>query len=230
MSSVYGIRSSVLGIPRIVNLTFHGIGTASPCISEVERLVWLGTESFKAILDTFASIEGVRLTFDDGNKSDIDVALPALVERGLAGTFFVCAGRLGVPGYLTESDLRTLTQHGMAVGLHGMDHVPWRGLDRVTLNREINQASAIISSAIGGPVGSAACPFGAYDRRVLSALRRAGMDRVYTSDRGPATENSWLQARTTLQATDDACSACRVALARKSSPVRCARLFLKRLR
>ena len=44
----------------------------------------------------------------------------------------------------------------------------------------------------------AACPFGAYDRAVLSGLRRAGYRFVYTSDGGSAVKDQWLQARTTI--------------------------------
>ena len=41
---------------------------------------------------------GVRISFDDGNASDIELALPRLEERGLRATFFVLAGRLDEPG------------------------------------------------------------------------------------------------------------------------------------
>jgi len=35
----------------------------------------------------------VQLSFDDGNRSDVGIALPALLERELSATFFVVAGR-----------------------------------------------------------------------------------------------------------------------------------------
>jgi hypothetical protein len=48
------------------------------------------------------------------------------------------------------------------------------------------------------PVTRAACPFGAYDRRVLGALRSNGYQWVFTGDGGPARPDRWLQARTSL--------------------------------
>lgn len=214
----------------IVNLTFHGVGEAPDSIDADEREVWVSRESFEAMLDAVADMAHVRITFDDGNRSDVDVALPALASRGMRASFFVCADRIGRAGYLDEGDLQALAREGMRIGLHGKEHIPWRGLDGAALDREINEARRMIDAAACEPVREAACPFGAYDRRVLRALRRAGMDRVYTSDRGPAREDAWLQPRNTVRASDDAAAVRRVASALASSPMREARLLVKRWR
>ena len=60
-----------------------------------------------------------------------------------------------------------------------------------------------LEEAAGVRIEQAACPFGAYDRRSLAALRAAGYARVYTSDGGPANPAAWLQPRTTVHAGDD---------------------------
>jgi hypothetical protein len=67
---------------------------------------------------------------------------------------------------------------------------------------EINDARAQIEEVIARPVTSASCPFGAYNRRTLRALRAAGFIRVYTSDRGLARSDDWLQCRNTLRISD----------------------------
>ena len=35
----------------------------------------------------------MRISFDDGNTSDIELGLPALLDRNFVGSFFVVAGR-----------------------------------------------------------------------------------------------------------------------------------------
>jgi peptidoglycan/xylan/chitin deacetylase (PgdA/CDA1 family) len=125
----------------------------------------------------------VNITVDDGNRSDVGVLAPALVERGLVGTFFVCAGRLGVDSFLDASDLRRLGEMGMRVGTHGMNHVSWRGLSDDRLGVEIFDAKAKLEDAMGARVLEAACPFGEYDRRALRMLAESGIERVFTSDR-----------------------------------------------
>jgi peptidoglycan/xylan/chitin deacetylase (PgdA/CDA1 family) len=158
------------------------------------------------ILDVVQGRSDVRLTFDDGNRSDVDEALPALTERGLRAQFFVCPGRFGADGFVDAEDVRALRSAGMSIGSHGMDHVHWRRLEPSAVEREIVQAKRELEAALEAPVEAAACPFGAYDRRTLRALRGAGFRRVYTSDGGPAGARDWLVTRNTVHRWDSAAS------------------------
>lgn len=193
---------------RSINLTFHGVGEPPRPLDPGEANVWVSMKTFLAVLDRVtdradvAVGADVAITFDDGNASDIDRALPALQERGLHGTFFVVAGRLGTPHFLDAGDVRSLIEAGMEIGCHGMHHRPWRGLDERALREELVEAKAILEDVAGRPVTSAACPFGSYDRRVLSTLRRSGYHHVYTSDRGLARTSHFVQARNTIGAGD----------------------------
>jgi len=49
------------------------------------------------------------------------------------------------------------------------------------------------------PVRGVGVPFGAYDGRVLRALRAAGVTQVFTSDGGPCLPNAWLIPRNSLR-------------------------------
>jgi peptidoglycan/xylan/chitin deacetylase (PgdA/CDA1 family) len=185
-----------------INLTFHGIGQPQRPLDAGESDVWVSRDQFLALLDSAAGAEGVRITFDDGNASDLEHALPALRERGLKGTFFVVAGRLGEPAFLDEAGVRELAAAGMEIGCHGMRHRPWRGLRADALREELFEAKGILEAVLERPVTKAACPFGSYDRRVLRTLRSTGYRRVYTSDRGTANPGDFLQPRNSLGPND----------------------------
>jgi peptidoglycan/xylan/chitin deacetylase (PgdA/CDA1 family) len=144
----------------------------------------------------------VRLSFDDGNASDAAIALPALQERGLTADFFPLADRLGTPGNLDDDTLQALATAGMTIGTHGAAHRPWTKVAASEQDRELQDARTRISEAIGRPVETAACPFGAYDRKVLQALRAAGYTTVFTSDARPAHSGKWLQPRYSVEADD----------------------------
>jgi peptidoglycan/xylan/chitin deacetylase (PgdA/CDA1 family) len=185
------------------NVTFHGVGDPGRGLEPGEAAVWIDTEALLASLDAIRDRQDVRITFDDGNRSDVAVALPALLERGLIATFFVLAGRLGEPEYLSEDDVSRLQRSGMSIGSHGMDHVDWRSLDAAALRREIVNSRLILERITGRAITDASVPFGSYDRRVLSAARSIGAYRhMYTSDGGAAPRGSWLQARNTVHASD----------------------------
>jgi peptidoglycan/xylan/chitin deacetylase (PgdA/CDA1 family) len=183
-----------------LNITFHGIGEVPETVSGGEAAVWVDPDDFHAALDRLAPHERVRITFDDGNRSDVELALPALKDRGLVGRFFVVVDRIGETGYLDADDLRELAREGMTIGSHGVAHRPWRTVDDAALSDEVMRSRQVLESIVGRPVVEAACPFGSYDRRVLRAVRRAGYCRVYTSDGGWTHDAFWLQARNTLRA------------------------------
>ncbi|NUT34659.1 MAG: polysaccharide deacetylase family protein, partial [Hamadaea sp.] len=188
----------------IVTITVHGIGPAGRDLAAGEDRTWVDIARFEQMLDLAAARDHVRITFDDGNASDLEIALPRLVQRGLRAEFFVLAGLFGQPGKLDADGVRALVQAGMAIGSHGWAHRDWRRIDEAEAAEEFDRAHDLIGEIAGTPVTSVAVPFGSYDRRVLQRLRHKGVRHVYTSDGGRARPGSWLQPRTSLRHDMDA--------------------------
>lgn len=185
-----------------VNVCFHGVGTPQRELEPGEAPYWISVSTFLGVLDLVADRPQVAISFDDGNTSDIAVGLPALLERNLTATFFPLAGRLGQRGSLDGDDVRELASAGMTIGTHGMDHVPWRGLDATTRHRELVTARDRLREVVGAPVDEAALPLGRYDRRLFGHLRRLGYTAVHTSDRRRARAGAWVQARYSIRSED----------------------------
>ena len=194
----------IMGGRTRVNVCFHGIGEPSRELEPGEARYWVTHETYLEVLDAIVDDERVRVSFDDANASDVLLGLPALLERGLTATFFVLAGRLDHPGSLRADDVRLLSDAGMGIGTHGMDHVPWRGLAPDARRRELVEAKDVISQVIGAPVTEAALPLGRYDRRLLGHLRRVGYTAVHTSDRRWARDGAWIQPRFSVVGSDTA--------------------------
>jgi peptidoglycan/xylan/chitin deacetylase (PgdA/CDA1 family) len=188
---------------RAVGLIFHGIGTPGRPLEPGEAPYWIPAARFEAILDRIAALADpgrIRLSFDDGNASDHDIALPALRARGLAAEVFVLSGRIGQPGSLSAAQIRALLAAGMTIGSHGVAHVDWRGLDAAGLAAELAGSRAALEAVCGRPVTRAAIPFGRYDARVLRALRRAGYACAFSSDGGPMDPGAFLRPRSSVRA------------------------------
>ncbi|HEY8113444.1 MAG TPA: polysaccharide deacetylase family protein [Actinomycetes bacterium] len=188
----------------IVNLTVHGIGPTIRELEPDEAGTWVGIHQFEQVLDAAVGRNDVRLTFDDGNASDVEYALPRLLERGLTAQFFVLAGLLGRPGRLDADAVRELVRAGMTVGSHGWAHRDWRRVNAEQATEEIGEAHRVLAAITGKPVSRVAIPFGSYDRHVLRRLRQARVTRAYTSDGGRAKPGSWLQPRNSLRHDLDA--------------------------
>jgi peptidoglycan/xylan/chitin deacetylase (PgdA/CDA1 family) len=139
------------------------------------------------------------ITFDDGNASDVAIALPELERRGLKAIFFLLTSRLGQPGSLQEADVTTLAAAGHTIGLHGADHVDWRRLDGAGRQREWGTARQKLADLSSQPVDLAAAPFGFYDRQVVADLQSLGFKALYTSDRGLVSEHDFIRPRNCLE-------------------------------
>lgn len=188
-------------------IILHGIGRPQRALEPGEEVFWLSRARFCHTLDLIADMgeAAPQITFDDGNASDVDIALPELQARGLHAIFFLLAGRLDAPGSLGRADVRRLAEAGHPIGLHGHDHVDWRGLDSAARRREFVTARDRLADLAGTPVETAAAPFGLYDRQTLHDLRVLGFRALYTSDRGLGRPGAFLRPRNCLEgAMDDA--------------------------
>jgi peptidoglycan/xylan/chitin deacetylase (PgdA/CDA1 family) len=190
---------------RVINVLFHGIGTPRRSLEPGEDQYWVEVDQFHELLDEALRWPGVRISFDDSNSSDLEYALPALQRRQVQASFFIIAGRLHGTGSLDAAGVRALRDAGMRIGSHGMHHRPWRGLAEAEAHVEVVAAREQLAEVLGGAaVEEAACPLGRYDRAVLLRLRALGYRRVFTSDRRPARDSAWLQARYSVHSDDTA--------------------------
>lgn len=182
----------------LVILNFHGVGRVPRSIDSGEYGCWLDQDFFEAVLDLIIGHPNIRITVDDGNESDYTLILPALRRRNLTATFFICSGRLGKPTFLNQEQLVALSESGMNIGSHGVDHVSWRKLSSPALSHELQASRSTLQKICKQPIDSAACPFGEYNRTVLQKAKEAGYKSVFTSDGGAAKADCWLLARNTV--------------------------------
>jgi peptidoglycan/xylan/chitin deacetylase (PgdA/CDA1 family) len=185
-----------------IGLIFHGIGTPGRSLELGEAPYWISTDRFERILDQVQAApdpDCIRLSFDDGNASDHDIALPRLLARGLVADFFVLSGRIGQPGSLSADQIRALQAAGMAMGSHGIAHRDWQRIGAADLAAEVTGSRRVIESILGRTVTTAGIPFGSYDARVLTALRQAGYEVAYSSDRGRMNPKAFLRPRTSVR-------------------------------
>lgn len=185
---------------RIIN--FHGVGQPRRELEPGEAPFWLATDQFREVLDRIAEHperQNLRITFDDSNDSDVEIALPELLVRDLTAQFFILTGRLGQRGSLGEADVAALRTHGMGVGSHGTMHSDLTALSPPQLADELAQSRVTLEAICGAPVHCFAIPFGRYNRAVLQAIRQAGFATAFSSDGGNASPNYFLQPRRSVR-------------------------------
>jgi peptidoglycan/xylan/chitin deacetylase (PgdA/CDA1 family) len=153
----------------------------------------------------------VVITFDDGYKSWVRVAVPMLLELGLPATFFVSSGFVGLTaegetefvrskllsqpddsgkltGGLGIEDLKQIVQSGFTVGGHTVNHcdLAEQG-DEDRLRYEIAEDKRRLEQITGKPVAYFAYPTGKYVNpkiRLADVLKESGYKGAVTTVSG----------------------------------------------
>jgi len=123
----------------------------------------------------------VAITFDDGCETDLLGAAPVLKQLGFGATFYVVAGWIGKPGFLSAPQVRELEAAGFEIGCHSMTHAYLSDLDEPGLYREIREAKDAIEQLLGDRVEHFSCPGGRSHPRAVAIAKQAGFKTVSTS-------------------------------------------------
>lgn len=166
---------------------------------------------------------GLLITFDDGYRSNFDVAAPLLEKHGFHACFFVPQGEVaesradaeaafGAAGpnepepRMTWAECTELEARGHAIGCHTRTHVRLSDqLSSAQLSDEITAAGRDIGERLGHPVGDFCWVGGeewSYGTAAFAEIRRAGYKRVFATNLLPMTPVSspqWIE-RTNIEA------------------------------
>jgi len=160
-------------------------------VEELEYLVENGYQTVR-LSDVYLAMAGVKelpekpvaLTFDDGGLDNYTVAFDLLRQHGQTATFFVITKTVGGDGQMTWEQLREMTKAGMSVQSHTVSHPDLTGASDERLRSELVDSRTAIAEAVDEP-GYAFCyPAGAYNDRVVEAVRDAGYVMAVVTDKG----------------------------------------------
>jgi peptidoglycan/xylan/chitin deacetylase (PgdA/CDA1 family) len=136
--------------------------------------------------DWLAGRAGVIFTFDDGDRSNHDVAFPLLAAAGATADFFVTPAQVGTPGFATWAELRAMSDGGMSIQSHGLDHgVFLTQLPPPRLREDLRRARLEIEERVGRPVTLLAPAGGREPPALADVAREVGYTHVLNSRPGP---------------------------------------------
>jgi len=130
------------------------------------------------------------LTFDDGYRSTLDVALPLLLQFGYPAVVFVPAAHVGLGSHSFDAnshepneplcnwdELRELERRGVSVQSHSMTHRAFSTLTSAEQEDEMVRSKEALESELNKPVEMFCFPYGdggTNPLQVGSALKVAG--------------------------------------------------------
>lgn len=141
----------------------------------------------------------IAITFDDGYRSNYDVAAPLLEKHGFTGWFFVSSGRLrdldvdsrtidgeDADAFMSSAELRDLIRRGHVVGCHTHSHVRLKhdwGDER--LYDEIVASRKRLQTLLDNPIETFCWVGGeewAYSAAAQAQVEKAGFPFAFTTN------------------------------------------------
>lgn len=141
----------------------------------IEQMEWLAENG------RGSTSKSVKIVFDDGWRSNYEIAYPILKKLGFAATFFVTIGNIGKPEMMTWDELKELADNGMTIGSHNMTHRPPVEFSDEEIEYEMKESKRILEEKLERPVDAFSSPTGFYDKRIISIARKVGYAEVYFS-------------------------------------------------
>ncbi len=189
------------GPVRLPILMYHGLhagadsrGRFDPVYSVApdrfaRQLDWIQAQGYRCmLLDEAMQQRGNRalvISFDDGDVSNIEIALPLLLERGMKAEFYITTGFIGASGMLSANEVRQLAAAGMGIGSHGCSHAFLEDLDTTALMSELDDSRIRLQALSRRPVDAIALPGGRGGERELHAAQSLGYRHLLGSVPGP---------------------------------------------
>jgi len=185
------LKPLILMYHRISDKHQSNAFTITPALFEndIKTLVSLGyrfctaDELHKAIKENRTE-KVVAITFDDGYKSDVEVAVPILKKYNACATFFIIGSKVGTEEYVTEDDIRTMSESGVAqIGNHSYDYHE-KTYDEVkslysesnyVILDDIKNNQNYLKTITGKEITAYSYPYGIYEKNIDSKLRNMGI-------------------------------------------------------
>jgi peptidoglycan/xylan/chitin deacetylase (PgdA/CDA1 family) len=155
-------------------LVYHTInyaGSASDCQEMIsperfeQQLRWLAR--WRRVVPLTETLERnrrdvpVAITFDDGYRDNLTIALPLLEKYRLPMTLFVVAGFVGRENYLSKDELREMAKHPLiTIGSHGLWHRNFTRLSPKDARFELLESRRHLQAMIDAPIELLAWPYG----------------------------------------------------------------------
>ena len=142
---------------------------------------WCGLSVGEALQDLDRERRRIVITFDDGCETDLIAATPLLKEARFNATFYIVVGFVGRPGFLSQDQVRRLSDLDFEIGCHSMTH-PWMSeLTSGQLHSEVVEAKDRLEQMIGRSVNHFSCPGGRWSRALAEVAQKAGYRSIATS-------------------------------------------------
>lgn len=126
----------------------------------------------------------VALTFDDGHRSDVEIALPLLKKFDFSATFFPVVHHINKEGYVSWEELHLLRKEGHTIGSHGLTHRHLSRLTNTEVHNELLASKELLEKELGSTIRLFSFPYGDYTQKSITLMLEAGYTHGFSTSFG----------------------------------------------
>lgn len=121
----------------------------------------------------------VMLTFDDTDEEQYSIGATEMKKYGYKGVYFVMTISINRPRYMSEQQLKELTDNGNVVEGHTWDHHMVTKYKPATWDTQLVKPQKRIEAITGKPVKYFAYPFGLWNQAAIPELKSRGYKMAF---------------------------------------------------
>ena len=187
---------------KIPILTYHSICNDKSLVSISSdafenQIIFLKKRGYKSIsFDQLnnAKSKSVIITFDDGYKDNLLIALPILKKYGFKATCFIISNFIGKtniwdnkkPNYIKKelmnfADIKEWKKNGMLIGSHSHNHINLTKLNNNDLSIELSHSKELLENTISQKISDFSYPYGKVNQFVCNKVKQFYSHAVTTN-------------------------------------------------
>tara|TARA_Y100000816_G_C26069320_1_gene562274 strand:- start:622 stop:1233 length:612 start_codon:yes stop_codon:yes gene_type:complete len=168
-----------------MSLSHDTYGISIPLDKFREHMLFIKDNyELKPFSESYSNNLSISVTIDDGYK-DTMYAADILNKLSIPFTLFISTDNIGQEDYLTERDIRDLSDLSISeIGSHGKTHTKLGKLSIKDQDDEVRSSKHILEKITNRSIESISLPHGSYNNNTFDVIRNNNYKRIATSIKG----------------------------------------------
>tara|TARA_B100000424_G_scaffold269858_1_gene267775 strand:+ start:1870 stop:2589 length:720 start_codon:yes stop_codon:yes gene_type:complete len=168
-----------------MNLNHDTYGISIPLDKFREHMAFIKDNyEVKPLSESYSNNLSISITIDDGYKDTMH-AVDILNKMNIPFTLFISTDNIGLKDYLTEKDIRDLSDLSITeIGSHGKTHTKLGKLSIRDQDNEVRLSKTILEKITNRSIESISLPHGSYNNDTFDVIKNNHYKRIATSIKG----------------------------------------------
>ena len=121
----------------------------------------------------------VLITFDDGREEQYRLGATEMNKYGFKAVFFIMTVSINKKGYMTNTQIKALSDNGHCIGAHSWDHHAVTKYEEKDWDIQLIRPKKQLEQITGKSVNYFAYPFGVWNKESIPKIKKCGYQMAF---------------------------------------------------